>query len=166
MNYSIFEYKAFASCNFLGVDSNNFDIKIQEDGTIKYEEFDLNNNILQSDFYSLSPKGIEKIKKVINKNSEIFNINSRLDNNSLDGYGNEFWFANEKRNRQILAWNIEESIDNQSKIEENKENLRQERMVLKLFFKICDILKEEKFELSLYKFETNNKSKYQKKAII
>ena len=39
-------------------------------------------------------------------------------------------------------------------------------MVLKLFFKICDILKEEKFELSLYKFETNNKSKHQKIAII
>ena len=71
MNYSIFEYKMFASCNFLSVDSNNFDIKIQEDGTIKYEEFDLNNNILQCDFYSLSPKVIEKIKKVINKNSEI-----------------------------------------------------------------------------------------------
>ena len=65
MNYSIFEYKAFASCNFLGVDSNNFDIKIQEDGTIEYEEFDLNNNILQCDFYSLSPKGIEKIKNLL-----------------------------------------------------------------------------------------------------
>ena len=33
-------------------------------------------------------------------------------------------------------------------------------IVLKLFFEICDILKEEKFELSLYKFKTDNKSKY------
>ena len=40
------------------------------------------------------------------------------------------------------------------------ENLKQERAVLKIFFEICDILKEENFELNLYKFKTNNKSKY------
>ena len=98
-------------------------------------------------------------------NCEIFDINSRLDNGSLDGCCNEFWFANKKRNRQILAWNIDDSIDDGHKVREEYlkeygENLKQERIVLKLFFEICDILKEEKFELSLYKFKTDNKSKY------
>ena len=34
--------------------------------------------------------------------------------------------------------------------------LLQERIVLKLFFEICDILKQDGFELDLYKFETEN----------
>lgn len=70
-----------------------------------------------------------------------------------------------KKNRQILAWNIDNSIDNGYKASEEYlkkygENLKQERVVLKIFFEICDILKEENFELNLYKFKTNNKSKY------
>ena len=92
-------------------------------------------------------------------------IDMHGNNGSLDGCGNEFWFANKKRNRQILAWNIDDSIDDGHKVREEYlkeygENLKQERIVLKLFFEICDILKEEKFELSLYKFKTDNKSKY------
>lgn len=165
MNYSIFEYKKLASCNFLGGDTNSFEVKIQENGTIEYKESDFNKNTLKSEFYQLSKDGVEKIKKSIEDNWQIFDINSRLDNGSLDGYGNEFWFANEKRNRQILAWNIDNSIDNGYKASEEYlkkygENLKQERVVLKIFFEICDILKEENFELNLYKFKTNNKSKY------
>ena len=40
MNYPIFEYKEFASCNFLGGNTNSFEIKIQENGTIEYKESD------------------------------------------------------------------------------------------------------------------------------
>ena len=45
-------------------------------------------------------------------------------------------------------------------MKEYGENLKQERIVLKTFFEICDILKEEKFELDLYKFETDNKNEH------
>lgn len=165
MNYPIFEYKEFASCNFLGGNTNSFEIKIQENGTIEYKKSDFNDNTLEFEFYQLSKDGVEKIKSSIENNCEIFDINSKLNNGSLDGCGNEFWFANEKRNRQILAWNIDESIDDGHKVREEYlkeygENLKQERIVLKLFFEICDILKKEKFELNLYKFKTDNKSKY------
>jgi hypothetical protein len=62
MNYSIFEYKKWASCNFLGGDTNSFEVKIQENGTIEYKESDFNKNTLKSEFYQLSKEGVEKIK--------------------------------------------------------------------------------------------------------
>lgn len=51
MNYPIFEYKEFASCNFLGGNTNSFEIKIQENGTIEYKESDFNDNTLEFKFY-------------------------------------------------------------------------------------------------------------------
>ena len=164
-NYSIFEYKKNASSNFLGGNTGSFEVKILENGTIEYIEFDFKGNMIKFKSYCLSKEGVEKIKKCIKKNCKIFDINSRLDNGSSDGYGNEFWFANKEKNRKIIAWNIYNSIDTGRKIKEEYlkeygENLKQERIVIKTFFEICDILKEEKFELDLYKFETDNKSEH------
>lgn len=165
MNYSIFEYKEFASCNFLGGNTNSFEIKIKSDGIIEYQENDFDGKSLKLAFYQLSLKAIDKIKKSIEDNNEVFNVNSHLDNGSLDGCGNEFWFSNGNKNRKILAWNIDNSIDDGNKIrseylKEYGENLKQERLVLKLFFEICNILKEENFEMDLYNFSTTNKMLY------
>ena len=165
MSYSIFEYKKFASCNFLGGNTNSFEVKIKDDGIVEYQESDFKGKNLKLAFYQLKIETIEKIKKLIENNSEIFDVNSHLDNGSLDGCGNEFWFANTNRNRKILAWNIDISINDGRIIEEEYlkkygENLKQERLVLKLFFEICNILKEEDYELSLYSFNTTNKMLY------
>lgn len=35
--YNIFEYKEFASCNFLGGNTNSFKVKIDNNGTVEYE---------------------------------------------------------------------------------------------------------------------------------
>ncbi len=138
MKDSIFKHKEFASCNFLCGNTNGFEIKIEEDGTIEHRKTDFNDNTLELNFYQLSKSGVEKIKKSIKDNYEIFNINSRLNNGSLDGCGNEFWFADEKRNRQILAWNIDDSIDDGHKVREEYlkeygENLKQERIICNLW---------------------------------
>lgn len=65
MNYPIFEYKEFASCNFLGGNTNSFEIKIQENGTIEYKESDFNDNTLEFKFYQLSKDGVEKKKNLL-----------------------------------------------------------------------------------------------------
>ena len=163
MSYSIFEYKEFAACNFLGGNTNSFEVRILEKGEIEYRKANFNNKTLEYTIYELSQATVAKIKETIEKNNKIFEVNSKLNNGTLDGNGNEFWFADEKRNRQILAWNIQASMSNNNGSENDeeetsfkKENKIQERIVLKLFFEICDILKQDGFELDLYKFETEN----------
>ncbi len=160
MSDVIFEYKKSACCNFLGGNTDGFEISIKKEGAIIYREFDFDDNTLDIKEYQISKDSIEKIKEAIKINSEIFRINDKLDNGSLDGNANQFLFANEKTIKKICALNIQDSIDDGNKIrneylERYGENLRQERIVLKLFFEICNILKEEKLELDLYVFINN-----------
>ena len=165
--YSIFEYKEFASCNFLGGDTNSFEVKITDSSelNLSYTKENFNNEILEYKLYSLPLRCIDEIKEVIKKNQEIFDINSSLNNGSLDGSGQTFWFSTEKRNRKIIAWNIDDSIDDghtirKEYLDEYGDNLRQERIVLNLFFEICKILKKENIILELYKFKGNKKIEY------
>jgi len=167
-NYSIFEYKEFASCNFLGGDTNGFEIEISDSDelNVKYRKFSFDDKeTLEYKLYSISRKNIENIKNVIKDNSEIFDVNTRLNNGSLDGAGQKFWFSTEDRNREIISWNIDDSIDDGHEIrkeylEEYVDNIRQERLVLKIFFEICNILKTEGIILELYKFKGNPKLEY------
>ena len=165
--YSIFEYKEFASCNFLGGDTNSFEIKITDSSelNLSYTKVNFNDEILEYKLYSLPLRCIDEIKEVIKKNQEIFDINSSLNNGSLDGSGQTFWFSTEKKNREITAWNIDYSIDDghtirKEYLDEYGDNLRQERTVLNLFFEICKILKKENIILELYKFKGNKKIEY------
>lgn len=163
--YNIFEYREFASCNFLGGNTNSFKVKIDNTGTVEYELEDFEENTLELHFYEISKESVSKIIDLINDNEKIFEVNSYLNNGSLDGSGNEFFFSNNKRNRLILAWNIDCSIDKGEEIraeylQEYEENLKQERLVLELFFKICDVLKKEKIFMDLYNFKTDAKEKY------
>lgn len=165
MAYSIFEYKEFASCNFLGGNTDSFEIKVGNDGIIEYQKNNFNDERLELAYYKLKLDLVKKIEEIIESNAEIFNVNSHLDNGSLDGCGNEFWFAYKNRNRKILAWNIDLSIDDGHKIRKEYlkkygENLKQERLVLKVFFEICNILKEEGYKLDLYNFNTSNSKLY------
>ena len=76
--YSIFEYKEFASCNFLGGDTNSFEVKITDSSelNLSYTKENFNNEILEYKLYSLPLRCIDEIKEVIKKNQEIFDINS------------------------------------------------------------------------------------------
>ena len=163
--YNIFEYREFASCNFLDGNTNSFKVKIDNTGTVEYELEDSEENTLELHFYEISKESVSKISDIINKNEEIFEVNSYLNNGSLDGSGNEFFFSNNNRNRLILAWNIDDSIDEGEEIrteylKEYGENLKQERLVLKVFYEICKVLKKEKIYMDLYNFRTNRKEKY------
>lgn len=165
MSYCIFKYEKFASCNFLGGDTNKFSVEITNDCVLEYKKEDFAGNTIEFNYYNISEESIEKIKNIVEKNNEVFAVNSILDNGSIDGCGNKFWFANPKRNREILAWNIDESINDghsirEEYLEEYGDNLKQERLVLKVFFEICNVLKNDKIKLDLYKFYTKNKGKY------
>ena len=67
-NYSIFEYKEFASCSFLGGDTNGFEIEISDSDelNVKYRKFSFDDKeTLEYKLYSISRKNIENIKNVI-----------------------------------------------------------------------------------------------------
>lgn len=166
-NYDIFKYKEFASCNFLSGDTNSFEISISdyEEFNLKYEKNDFDENPIEYKLYTISQKSIEKIKNIIYQNENIFDVNSNLDNGSLDGSGQTFWFATAKRNREITTSNIEDSINDghdirKEYLDKYGENLRQERLVLKVFFEISKVLKKEGIILELYKFKGNAKLEY------
>lgn len=167
-NYSIFEYKEFASCNFLGGDTNGFEIEIKNTDklNLNYRKFSFDDKeTLEYKVYSISIERIEEIKNIIKNNSAIFSVNTILNNGSLDGAGQKFWFSTENKNREITSWNIDDSIDNGQKIrkeylEEYGDNLKQERLVLDVFFEICKVLKKENIILELYKFKGNSKLEY------
>lgn len=162
---TIFIYKEFASCNFLGGDTNGFEVIVKDfdELNLEYRRFNFDDrSTLQHKFYTISSKGIEKIKRAISDNKEVFNVNSNLDNGSLDGNGQEFWFASGNKNRRTTTWNIEQSIDDGHEVEkeyleEYGDNLEQEMLILKVFFEICNILKEEGITLDLYHFNGNEK---------
>ena len=161
MSYSIFEYRKSSSCNFLDEGANGFEVKIEANGIIEYSEFDFEENCLEYKLYQLSQDGVRKIMRAIENNSEVFNVNSVLDNGSDDGDENRFWFSTKKRNIEIVDWNIGDSID-ELQVDDSMirfdECLSQERIVLKLFFEICDILKNEKFKLNLDEFKINSRN--------
>lgn len=167
-HYSIFEYKEFASCNFLGGNINGFEIEIKDCDELNliYREFSFDDKeTLTYKAYSISKECIDNIKIIIQNKSEIFDVNTRLSNGSLDGSGQTFWFSTENKNREINAWNIDDSIDDGHEIREEYlleygDNLRQERLVLDVFFQICKELKKEGIILELYKFKGNPKLEY------
>lgn len=166
--FSIFEYKEFAACNFLGGNTNGFEIDVKDcdELNLTYREFSFDDKeTLTYKAYSISKVCIDNIKKIIKTRPELFGVNTRLNNGSLDGAGQTFWFSTEDKNREITAWNIDDSIDDGHEIrkeylEEYGENLRQERLVLDVFFQICEELKKEGIILELYKFEGNQKLEY------
>lgn len=173
----IFEYRKNAVYgNLLSKKPTGFKIQIMDNENIKYYELSMNNDIIKSEEYPISIKTINRIKDLINDNQEIFEVNSKLYNGSFDGACNEFIFAIENKIKIITALNIEVSIGREDDkrnsekktmddaieklrqerrrryLEKYGENLKQERLVLNLFFKICEVLKQEDYELNLYYF--------------
>lgn len=171
--YDIFRYQEFASCNFIGGDTNSFNVTVSDSTqyNLKYEKYDFDHKLLEYKLYTISKNTIEAIKNIIFQNENIFEVNSRLNNGSVDGTGHKFWFATEKRNREIIAWNIDDSIDNGQDIrkeylDEYGDNLKQERLVLKIFFEISNVLKKEGIILDLYKFQGNTEIEYKASCIL
>lgn len=155
----IFAYKSFAACNCLSDDTDGFELLVREDGLLKYQTFTFEGCVIDLAFYKLQPETLEKIKNTMEAHAEIFEVNSQLRNGSMDGTFHQFLFTAAGKEREILALNIENSMDDQRKIRKAYrkaygETLRQERIVLNLFFEICAILKEEKYELALDHFIT------------
>jgi hypothetical protein len=165
--YDIFRYKKFASCNFLGGNTNSFEVSVKDftERNLDYKKYDFHDNPLEHKIYTISKNAIEEIKNIIWQNEIVFEVNSSLNNGSLDGAGQKFWFSTEKRNREITAWNIDGSIDDGHKIrkeylDEYGDDLRQERLVLKIFFEISKILKKKGIVLELYEFQGNTELEY------
>ena len=164
--YKIFSYKTYPAFYCVYGNDKKILVEINSNFTLEYSEENMKGEPLKSNYYDISNECIENIKKVIENNKEIFDVNSSLNNGSLDGSMQEFWFASNTRNRKVSAYNIDDSIDDGHEIREEYmkqygENLKQERLVLKVFFEICDELKKDGFNLDLFKFSTDKKDKYE-----
>ena len=146
----IFKYKYFSSNNFLCYDSTGFEIIITDENinNLRFYKMSFDDEILFKQVYTIDRKYIKKIKNIINANRKIFKINESLSNGSCDGSGNAFYFSNLKESINITAWNIQCSRGYKGL----NENAKQEAYVLKVFDKICKILKTSNYELTLSKF--------------
>lgn len=150
MNYNIFEYKT----NFdTSLETTNFEIKIQFDGTIEY----YSGENSQENKYKLTNDSLMKIKKVINENKNIFYLDFHSKCDESDKTENEFFFSNGEENIRIKTFNMTSfflpNTMEVNELEEFEKEFNQKMMLLKVFFKICNILNEENYFLSLYNFD-------------
>lgn len=158
----IFSYKYFASNNFLGANSDGFEVLLFDcidSFNLVYRELDFDNNVLDVKKYLLSKECINNIIEILNNNSQIFQIPNNLNNGSCDGSGNEFYFSNGNLDNNILAWNIDISDISDKDLTEDylneySKNLLNEKFVLKVFKLITKELKKHNIILSLFKFST------------
>lgn len=161
----IFAYSEFSAFGCTD-DYDGFKIVITDTGIIDYKITNIDGEFKFRKKYQISTYSIQKIQSLINKNKKIFKFYDDLDINVLDGTGHEFYFLNNNKKKRITAWNIEESQNYSfiwmfilfiisffnNDIKELYKNVKQERFLLKLFFKISDILKNEGYLLELYNF--------------
>ena len=161
MSYNIFEYRRLDKS--LGQDwVHSFEIKINSDGRLEVKIFYENGNNTIEKTHQLTSKSIEKIKNVIKENNEIFNLDTNLELENLDKVEeNEFFFSNNEKNIKIMTFGMSghyfkfpETILGIEKMKGYFEGLF---ILLNVFVKISNILKEEKYCLTLSDFDDYEK---------
>ena len=134
-NKPIFAYSS--GSNFGQIGDFYVDIRIFKSGTmfIKYP-YGIHPIYLKTR-YKLKEETINKISKIIEEDFDyIKTIEKLIDNGSIDGDYESFLFFE----KEITDFNISKYLE-------------QERVILKVFNKICKILKEEGFILKLHSFD-------------
>lgn len=151
----IFGYMNFPSCGWEDCDDGGFSCVINSERLLEYKTYIFSRKEKDCKTYYISKNTINNIKKIISKNQKIIDrIPEDLDNGSCDGNLNEFVFYN----KRISALNIEPVNANLIKVLnlkyyfEYRNNIRNENNVMKIFDKICGLLKQENIFLSLKSF--------------
>lgn len=157
MSYSIFEYK------YISFKKVNFEININSDGIMFYKLYDENGSYLCNNMYQLLDESIEKIKNIINENEKIFRLNTCLkseENSSIEE--NEFFFSNGKADIRICSYNMLSYYMQFPKtlleIETIKDSFEKNMLLLTVYVQICNVLKGEKYNLTLSKFDDYEKT--------
>lgn len=164
--FSYTEFSAFGNIE----DYDGFRIDIMNNATIYYKTINIDEKVKCIKKYRTSNLSVKQIQNLISKNKKIFKFYDDLDNGTLDGTGHKFSFFSNKKKKEIVAWNIELSkeinliylillfpicIFNKD-IREVYQNIKQQKFLLKVFYKISDILKKDGYVLELYKFKRVN----------
>lgn len=151
----IFGYINSPSCGWEDYDDGGFSCVINSEGILEYKTYIFSNKEKSCKTYYISKNTVNHIEKIILKNQKIIDrIPENLDNGSCDGELNEFVFYN----KRISALNIEHinanliMILNFKYYVEYRKNIKNENDVMKIFNKICELLKEEDIFLSLNSF--------------
>lgn len=162
--FSYSEFSAFGSID----DYDGFKIDIMDNGTIYYKTINIDEEVKCIKRYRISHLLVSHIQNLINKNKKIFKFYDDLDNGTLDGTGHKFYFFSNKKKKEIVAWNIEVSkkihliymiflflicLFNKD-IREEYQNIKQQKLLLKIFYKISSILKKEGYILGIYEFKS------------
>lgn len=145
----------FPSCGWEDYDDGGFSCVINSEGLLEYKTYIFSNKEKSCKTYYISKNTVNNIKKIILKNQKIIDrIPENLDNGSCDGNLNEFVFYN----KRISALNIQHVNANLIKVlnfkyyVEYRNNIRNENNVMKIFDKICGLLKQENIFLGLNSF--------------
>lgn len=163
----IFSYSKFSAFGSID-DYDGFKIEIFDNGVLYYKTINIDDECKTIKKYKISISSIKKIQDLINSNKKIFRFYDDLDICTLDGCGHEFIFFNNKKEKKITAWNIEESKNFKfihiiifllislfnKEFKETYKNIKQQQFLLKLFYKISDILKQEGYILNIYEFKS------------
>ena len=151
----IFGYMNFPSCGCEDCDDGGFSCVINSEGLLEYKTYIFSKKEKDCRTYYISKNTVNHIEKIILKNQKIINrIPENLDNGSCDGNLNEFVFYN----KRISALNIEPVNANLIKVlnfeyyAEYRNNIRHENNIMKIFDKICRLMKQENIFLGLNYF--------------
>lgn len=96
----------------------------------------------------LSSLTAKKIEKLIETSTELFELNSYIENNTDQGYTHQFYITNGIHNREIHTWNLDKGI--YKKYGNSSEIINQETILLNFFKELSSILKDDNVILKLY----------------
>lgn len=148
----IFSYRTEPVSGWEG-DDGGFSLELYGNGNLRYCTYKLFDQIQLMQMFKLDRTTVYAIYHIIEKAKEqLVEMPERLDNGSEDGVTNEFEFYGCGR---ITAVNIQETflpgmmIKNYTQYQSNKENMKYENTVLKVFKEICKVLKSAEVSLHL-----------------
>ena len=148
----IFSYRVKPAYGMEG-EYGGFSIELYGNGNLRYCVYRLLDDIQKMEMFKLKKETVYAVYGIIDHaRKRLDAIPENLNNGSLDGMLNEFFFDDFK---WITAWNIEESfirgvmLKNYDYYRKYKENMKYENAVLRIFKEICKVLRKSGVDLSL-----------------
>lgn len=148
----IFSYRTSPIVGWEGEDGG-FSLELYGNGNLRYCRYKLFDDIRLMQMFKVDRETVYGIYELIEgAKLETRKIPRELNNGSVDGWLNEFYFIGQDR---IAARNIKSMIPQLAMLtrhgyyEKYKKNIEYENQLLKLFHEICKILKVQGIELKL-----------------
>lgn len=156
----IFGYMDTPSYGCIGKDDGGFSVAIYPDGKLIYKTYIFDEIEKTKREFKLDLKTVDRIAGVLAAYEQnIKNFDEDLDNGSCDGSGNIFIF----NGKMIVTWNIDYYDEDELK-KSNPEYykaylsvIRQENLLMEIFFRVSKILKTRGIDLRLYEVKFRKK---------